>query len=73
VAGIDEAAEHFIAARCHVLIWDAVSSKTEQSKGLEFLDRLTKNSARTYMGKSHRSQSSESLRAPNGDSSCAGR
>ena len=49
VCSIDQAAEHFIAARYDVLIWDAVSSKTEQSKGLEFLDRLTKNSARTYI------------------------
>jgi len=32
-----------------VLIWDALTSKTEQSKGLELLDRLTKNSSRTYI------------------------
>jgi DNA-binding NtrC family response regulator len=32
-----------------VLIWDAVASKTEQSKGLELLDRLTKNSNKTYI------------------------
>jgi DNA-binding NtrC family response regulator len=49
VCSVDQATEHFIATRCHVLIWDAVTSKTEQSKGLELLDRLTKNSARTYI------------------------
>src|SRR5262245_20848849 len=32
-----------------VLIWDAASSKTEQSKGLELLDLLTKNSNKTYI------------------------
>src|SRR5437660_1862482 len=32
-----------------VLIWDAVSSKTEQSKGLELFDLLTKDSSRTYI------------------------
>jgi DNA-binding NtrC family response regulator len=32
-----------------VLIWDAIASKTEQSKGLELLDLLTKNSSRTYI------------------------
>ncbi len=32
-----------------VLIWDAASSKTEQSKGLELLDLLTKDSSRTYI------------------------
>jgi DNA-binding response OmpR family regulator len=31
-----------------VLIWDAVVAKTERSKGLELLDRLTKHS-RTYI------------------------
>jgi DNA-binding NtrC family response regulator len=31
-----------------VLIWDAVASKTEQSKGLELLDLLTKDSNKTY-------------------------
>ncbi len=32
-----------------VLIWDAVTSKTEQSKGLQLLDLLTKDSSRTYI------------------------
>jgi DNA-binding NtrC family response regulator len=32
-----------------VLIWDAAASKTEQSKGLELLDLLTKDSSRTYV------------------------
>jgi DNA-binding NtrC family response regulator len=31
-----------------VLIWDAAASKTEQSKGLELLDLLTKDSNKTY-------------------------
>ncbi|HEX5020038.1 MAG TPA: sigma-54 dependent transcriptional regulator, partial [Candidatus Binatia bacterium] len=42
------AMERFMAAGYDVLIWDAVTSKTEQAKGLELLDRLTKNS-RTYI------------------------
>jgi DNA-binding NtrC family response regulator len=32
-----------------VLIWDAVASRTEQSKGLKLLDLLTKDSSRTYI------------------------
>jgi two-component system, NtrC family, response regulator AtoC len=32
-----------------VLIWDAVASKTEQSKGLELLDLLGKDSNKTYI------------------------
>ena len=32
-----------------VLIWDAVASKTEQSKGLELLDLLAKDSNKTYI------------------------
>jgi DNA-binding NtrC family response regulator len=46
---IDQAMEQFMATGYDVLIWDAVTSKTEQSKGLELLDRLTKNSSRTYI------------------------
>jgi DNA-binding NtrC family response regulator len=46
---IDQAVEQFMATGYDVLIWDAVTSKTEQSKGLELLDRLTKNSSRTYI------------------------
>jgi DNA-binding NtrC family response regulator len=45
---IDQAMEH-MATGYDVLIWDAVTSKTEQSKGLELLDRLTKESSRTYI------------------------
>ena len=45
---VDQAMERFMAAGYDVLIWDAVTSKTEQAKGLELLDRLTKNS-RTYI------------------------
>ena len=33
----------------HVLIWDATASKTEQSKGLELLDLLTRDSNKTYI------------------------
>ncbi|MGB7948935.1 MAG: sigma-54 dependent transcriptional regulator [Candidatus Binatia bacterium] len=32
-----------------VLIWDAIASKTEQSKGLELLDLLTRDFGRTYI------------------------
>ena len=32
-----------------VLIWDATAPKTEQSKGFELLDLLTKNSNKTYI------------------------
>ena len=46
---IDQAMEQFMATGYDVLIWDALTSKTEQSKGLELLDRLTKNSSRTYI------------------------
>jgi DNA-binding NtrC family response regulator len=42
------AMEKFKAARYDVLIWDAPGSKTEQSKGLELLNLLTKDSIRTY-------------------------
>jgi len=37
------------AMGCDVLIWDAVATKTEQSKGLELLDKLTKDSSGTYI------------------------
>jgi DNA-binding NtrC family response regulator len=46
---IEKATENFSATGYDVLIWDAATSKTEQSKGLEFLDTLTKNSSRTYV------------------------
>ena len=46
---IDQAMEQFMATEYDVLIWDAVTSKTEQSKGLELLDQLTKDSSRTYI------------------------
>ena len=46
---IERAMENFMASGYDVLIWDAVTSKTEQSKGLELLDRLTKKSSRTYI------------------------
>jgi DNA-binding NtrC family response regulator len=49
VPSIDQAAANFLASGYDVLVWDAVTSKTEQSKGLELLDRLTKNSSRTYI------------------------
>jgi len=46
---IEQAMEQFMATGYDVLIWDAVTSKTEQSKGLELLDQLTKKSSRTYI------------------------
>jgi DNA-binding NtrC family response regulator len=46
---VDQAAKNFLAAVYDVLIWNAVVSKTEQSKGLELLDKLTQNSSRTYI------------------------
>jgi two-component system NtrC family response regulator len=49
VPAIEQAMEQFMATAYDVLIWDAVTSKTEQSKGLELLDRLTKQSSRTYI------------------------
>jgi DNA-binding NtrC family response regulator len=45
---IERAMEQFKATGYDVLIWDAVGSKTEQSKGLELLDLLTKDSNKTY-------------------------
>ncbi len=46
---IERAMEQFMATGYDVLIWDAVASKTEQSKGLELLDLLTKDSNKTYI------------------------
>lgn len=46
---IGAARERFATGAYEVLIWDAVASKTEQSKGLELLDLLTKDSGRTYI------------------------
>ena len=46
---VENAMEQCRATGYDVLIWDSVASKTEQSKGLELLDRLTKNSSRTYI------------------------
>jgi DNA-binding NtrC family response regulator len=46
---VEIAIEGSRAAGYDVLIWDAVGSKTEQSKGLELLDLLTKDSLRTYI------------------------
>lgn len=43
------AMERFKTGGYDVLIWDTVASKTEQSKGLELLDLLTKDSSRTYI------------------------
>lgn len=43
------ATEKATSGEYDVLIWDAVASKTEQSKGLELLDLLTKDSSRTYI------------------------
>ena len=46
---IARAKERFEAEKYDVLIWDAVESKTEQSKGLELLDLLAKDSSRTFI------------------------
>jgi DNA-binding NtrC family response regulator len=46
---VEAATEKFSADGYDVLIWDATASKTEQSKGLELLDLLTKDSSRTYI------------------------
>lgn len=46
---IGGATEKATSGEYDVLIWDAVASKTEQSKGLELLDLLTKDSSRTYI------------------------
>ncbi|MGH7845281.1 MAG: sigma 54-interacting transcriptional regulator [Candidatus Binatia bacterium] len=46
---IDEAQKKLKKGGYDVLIWDAVVSKTEQSGGLDLLDRLTKDSSRTYI------------------------
>jgi DNA-binding NtrC family response regulator len=45
---IQAAMEELKTTRYDVLIWDAAGSKTEQSKGLKLLDRLTKDSSGTY-------------------------
>jgi DNA-binding NtrC family response regulator len=49
VCCIDEAVENFQEAGYDVLIWNVAASKTERSKGLELLDKLTQNSSRTYI------------------------
>ena len=46
---IGAATEKLAAAAYDVVIWDAVTSKTEQSKGLQLLDLLTKDSGRAYI------------------------
>jgi DNA-binding NtrC family response regulator len=46
---VENAIEESRAAGYDVLIWDALGSKTEQSRGLELLDLLTKDSIRTYI------------------------
>jgi len=43
------AMEEMKTTRFEVLIWDAVASKTEQSKGLDLLNLLTKDFCRTYI------------------------
>jgi two-component system, NtrC family, response regulator AtoC len=49
VSLIEAAVEAFHGKGYDVLIWDAVAPKTEQAKGLEFLDLLTKDSNKTYI------------------------
>jgi DNA-binding response OmpR family regulator len=43
------ATTEFTSRGYDVLIWDAVTSKTEQSKGLALLDQLTKQSIKTFI------------------------
>jgi DNA-binding NtrC family response regulator len=45
---VGEVGETFAKEGYDVVIWDANTSKTEQSKGLELLDVLTRDSNRTY-------------------------
>lgn len=49
VPNIGEATEKFATGAYDVVIWDAVTSKTEQSKGLQLLDLLTRDSSRAYI------------------------
>jgi DNA-binding NtrC family response regulator len=44
---VEASVEKVIAREYDVLIWDALASKTEQSKGLELLDMLTKHLVKT--------------------------
>jgi DNA-binding NtrC family response regulator len=46
---VGAATEKFATGEYDVVIWDAVTSKTEQSKGLQLLNLLTKDSSRTYI------------------------
>ncbi|MEX0804331.1 MAG: sigma-54 dependent transcriptional regulator [Candidatus Binatia bacterium] len=46
---IESAVEESERTGYDVLIWDAVASHTEQSKGIQLLDRLTRDSNRTYI------------------------
>src|SRR5499426_4359905 len=49
VAFVTGAIEKIRTQGYDVLIWDATAPKTEQSKGLELLDLLTKDSNKTYI------------------------
>jgi DNA-binding NtrC family response regulator len=46
---VPAAMDKFKGAAYDVLIWDAVTSKTEQSQGLALLDLLTRDLSRTYV------------------------
>ena len=46
---VGAATEKFATEAYDVVIWDAIRSKTERSKGLQLLDLLTKDSGRTYI------------------------
>jgi DNA-binding NtrC family response regulator len=46
---IGAATEKLAAGAYDVVIWDAVTSKTEQSRGLQLLDLLTKDSGKAYI------------------------
>ena len=46
---VGQSVEQIATPGYDVLIWDAVASKTERSKGLELLDLLTRDFGRTYI------------------------
>src|SRR5919109_896802 len=49
VSLVEAAVEEFNGRGYDVLVWDAVPPKTEQARGLELLDLLTKDSNKTYI------------------------
>ncbi|HEY7318896.1 MAG TPA: sigma-54 dependent transcriptional regulator [Candidatus Binatia bacterium] len=49
VPTIGAASEMLAAGAYDIVIWDAFTSRTEQSRGLQLLDLLTKNSGKAYI------------------------